>query len=423
MSLPDYDDYSDIDPWDDESRWSEAESQMDGKPQVLIVGAGIGGLMLGNLLLKRGLGILEELKAIGKPSIAAHIYNANQKPLLSLDFSERADLLLLSKIPEENIHLGKKILWFTQDEDGVTIRTSDKKFFHGDILVGADGAYSAVRQSLYKSLKAKGSLPAVDDVPLPFDCVCLVGQTEPMDPEEFPGLKLPNTQCKYVVDGQEYSESSKDHDSFRNSEWGPEQAEAMCKEVRHFKVPIGKEGAIVTMGDLIDKTPKDLISKVMLEEKLFETWFEGRVVLLGDACHKMNPAGGAGAQTAIQDAVALANWISTLQSPTPSDIETIFKEYRAERYPVAKSAFATSQMFKRLGGTSTASTLMRAFFKRIPRWLMKKIISRRDAARPQASFLPLVEDTGKSKPLSQPSLHKTLELFRVQSAAASTTTV
>ncbi|KAF9309489.1 hypothetical protein BG003_009704 [Podila horticola] len=36
------------------------------------------------------------------------------------------------------------------------------------------------------------------------------------------------------------------------------------------------------MGDLIDRTPKELISKVMLEEKLFETWFGGRVVLLGD---------------------------------------------------------------------------------------------------------------------------------------------
>ncbi|KAG0081649.1 hypothetical protein BGZ93_002656, partial [Podila epicladia] len=54
MSLDDYDDYSDFDPWDDESRWSETESQTDGKPKVLIVGAGIGGLMLGNLLLKRG---------------------------------------------------------------------------------------------------------------------------------------------------------------------------------------------------------------------------------------------------------------------------------------------------------------------------------------------------------------------------------
>ncbi|KAG0069260.1 hypothetical protein BGZ92_004709, partial [Podila epicladia] len=396
MSLDDYDDYSDFDPWDDESRWSETESQTDGKPKVLIVGAGIGGLMLGNLLLKRGvpfhiydrmkevkplgsamsigsgvaqvfdqLGILKEFEAMGKPNITAHIYNANHKPLLTLDFSERANLcgsnelvmsrhdlhsLLLRRIPAENLHLGKKILWFTQDEDGVTIRTSDKNFYHGDILVGADGAYSAVRQSLYKSLKAKGSLPAVDDVPLPFDCVCLVGQTEPMDPEEFPGLKLPDTQFSFVVGSQEYSESSKEHDSFRNSEWGPERAEAMCKTVRHFKVPIGKEGAAVTMGDLIDKTPKDLISKVMLEEKLFETWFGGRVVLLGDACHKMNPAGGAGAQTAIQDAVALANWISTLQSPTPSDIETIFKEYRAERYPVAKSAFATSQIFKSLGG-------------------------------------------------------------------------
>lgn len=38
----------------------------------------------------------------------------------------------------------------------------------------------------------------------------------------------------------------------------------------------------MTMGDLIDRTPKELISKVMLEEKLFETWFGGRVVLLGD---------------------------------------------------------------------------------------------------------------------------------------------
>lgn len=65
----------------------------------------------------------------------------------------------------------------------------------------------------------------------------------------------------------------------------------------------------------------------------------------------MNPAGGAGAQAAIQDAVALANWISTLQSPTPSDLETIFKEYRAERYPIAKEAFSTSQMFKNIGGT------------------------------------------------------------------------
>lgn len=35
------------------------------------------------------------------------------------------------------------------------------------------------------------------------------------------------------------------------------------------------------MGDLIDKTPKELISKVMLEEKLLDSWY-GRTALLGD---------------------------------------------------------------------------------------------------------------------------------------------
>lgn len=55
----------------------------------------------------------------------------------------------------------------------------------------------------------------------------------------------------------------------------------MCKEVRNFKLPGGKDGNL-TLGDLIDKTPKDRICKVMLEEKVFTTWHGGRTVLLGD---------------------------------------------------------------------------------------------------------------------------------------------
>ncbi len=75
-------------------------------------------------------------------------------------------------------------------------------------------------------------------------------------------------------------ETSKEHDNFRNSEWGPEAAEAMCNEVRHFPIPNG--GRPTILGSLIDLTPNDLISKVTLEEKVFDTWFAGRAVLLGD---------------------------------------------------------------------------------------------------------------------------------------------
>ncbi|KAF9320544.1 hypothetical protein BG003_005727 [Podila horticola] len=129
------------------------------------------------------------------------------------------------------------------------LRFNDNTTYHGNILVGADGAHSAVRQHLFKILKAKNLLPASDEGDLPFDCVCLVGQTEVMDLEEFLDMKL--AHCKFnSVLGTEYgehyllgsspklnSETSKHNDAFRNSEWGPEAADAMCNEIRHFKIP------------------------------------------------------------------------------------------------------------------------------------------------------------------------------------------
>lgn len=47
------------------------------------------------------------------------------------------------------------------------------------------------------------------------------------------------------------------------------------------------------------------------------------------------------------DAVALANWLSTVQLTEQEEIEKVFKEYCTERYPAAKAAFDTSQMFTR----------------------------------------------------------------------------
>ncbi|KAF9387184.1 hypothetical protein CPB97_002856 [Podila verticillata] len=258
-----------------------------------------------------------------------------------------------------------------QNKDGVMIRCSDNQTHRGDILVGADGAHSAVRQRLYKDLTEKKQLPDSDNVPLPFSCVCLVGQTEVLDPEQYPALKWERSQTNSILGREDFTwavfstiknticwfviqflnkNSSKHNDSFRNSEWGPEAAEVICKEVRHFKVPGGKDGHVITIGELIDKTPKNLISKVMLEEKLFDTWYGGRTVLIGDACHKLSPAAGAGALSAILNTVALANWICSLEEKEPRHLEAIFKEYKAERYPIVKTAFATSQMFKNIGG-------------------------------------------------------------------------
>jgi len=63
----------------------------------------------------------------------------------------------------------------------------------------------------------------------------------------------------------------------------------------------------------------------------------------------MNPAGGMGAINAMQDAIAIANWINVLdRNSTWEDTERAFKEYKAERFPWAHSAFRDSQIMSKL---------------------------------------------------------------------------
>lgn|SRR5690348_4178171 len=56
---------------------------------------------------------------------------------------------------------------------------------------------------------------------------------------------------------------------------------AMCEEVKDFPI-IGGGDKKLTLKDLMDLTPRGHFSKVMLEEKVFETWYSGRTVLIGD---------------------------------------------------------------------------------------------------------------------------------------------
>lgn len=71
--------------------------------------------------------------------------------------------IFASRIPRGKLLFGKKVLSIKQNADGVIIRCSDNSSYQGDILVGADGAYSAVRQTLYKQLSRENKLPQCDE--------------------------------------------------------------------------------------------------------------------------------------------------------------------------------------------------------------------------------------------------------------------
>lgn len=149
---------------------------------------------------------------------------------------------------------------------------------------------------------------------------------------------LPGNRICFSVKEQLNEEITKEA-MFRNSEWTPEFNSKMLKEVYNFPIQHGREGDRKVLGNLIDATDPELISKVFLEVKLFETWYHGRTVLIGDAVHKMPPSAGQGAVNAMEDAVVLANClyeISDGQEVTPERITEAFKDYREQRYSPAK---------------------------------------------------------------------------------------
>ncbi|KAG0349976.1 hypothetical protein BG005_010495 [Podila minutissima] len=451
-----------------------------GRSKVIIAGAGLAGLTLGILLQKANipfhvfeksrefkplgaaivlgssvaplyhqLSIFDEFVARAKRYTGMGMYTENLKLVHTMDNTpiekalqyqeyviSRTDLhdLLLSHVPKERIHMGKRIESFDQSKENITVRFTDDTTYQGDILVGADGAYSAVRRHMYQALKEKSTLPTTDEQPLPFDCVCLVGQTTELDPEEFPEVNVVDVPFNSVLGGERSrctwtvfitkqkkvcwmvikflrKDELAASEVYRSRDWGADAAEAMCKEVRGFKVPGGKSGQ-QTLGDYIDRTPKECIGKVRLEEIVFETWFNGRAVLIGDACHKMGPASGIGTLVAMHDAVTLANWISTLQMPAISDLEHVFNEYRAERYPIAKEALKRSQFFTKAIGRYALTNIIRGVLKKMPGWLWRRTLLKMCGQRPQASFLPLITEPGKVKAQSQPSMKKTRAIHR-----------
>ncbi|KAF9123106.1 hypothetical protein BGW39_009254 [Mortierella sp. 14UC] len=467
------------------------ERNSNGQPTVLIVGAGLGGLMLGALLEKADipytifertaqvkplgsallvgpnmmplfaqLGIEEEFIALGRPTPKITVNREGGPPLYIVSSLPQVKYtgyysyivarplfydLMLKQVPAHKIHFNKRVLTISDKEDRVKIQTSDNCVYEGDILVGADGAYSAVRQRMYEALKQEGRLPKSDQEDLPFHSTCLVGQTEPIDLKDFPEFQEPlcsfyntmgknsphtwvvfataqKTLCYMVIHhlDKASSKAAEEH-RFResdNAQWGPHAAQAMVDETRHFPLAIGTKK--MTMGDLYDITPKDRISKVMLEEKVFQTWHSGRIVLLGDACHKLNPSGGHGAITAMHDAIAIANHVYALPAhASTKEIEKSFEEYRNERIVPVTESYNTSKSFSKIMERGIVGMISLFLFKNIPLWLLNIIYKRQVLTRPQAGFLEEVPLKGSVPAVVSPSTEKARAIYKKRMTAVS----
>ncbi|KAF9142597.1 hypothetical protein BG015_000747 [Linnemannia schmuckeri] len=433
----------------------------DGRnPHVMIVGAGLAGLLLGILLDHAGipykiyerakevkplgavmtlnagvfpaleqLGLYEELVKLSLPVTRTSVFHGDMTEIITLK-TKLADVigydhivfprpefydLVLSRVPREKIHFSKKVLSMEQNKEGVMIRCSDRTTYHGDILVGADGAYSGVRQALYKRMDKAGTLPPSDLDELNKGYICMVGTTRPLDPAKYSGVEgkdasiyqivgrnsnyswsvftIPGNRICWSVKLQLLTVKEATQHKFKNSEWGSDTSDPMIKEVRDFLIPMGG-----TMGDLIDSSPRETISRVFLEDKLFDTWHHGRTLL---------PSAGLGAVTAMQDAVVLANCIYEMKGLKLEDIDEAFVEFKNERYPKLQAQYSASQTTaKLLYGQGWFDKFLRVVvFSLLPESFKLKGAYKGMEFRPQASFIPQVPVRGTAPVLPQkPSL-------------------
>ncbi|KAG0380963.1 hypothetical protein BGX24_002183 [Mortierella sp. AD032] len=419
----------------------------DSPPTVMIVGAGLGGLTLAILLQRAGFeyqifekateirpfGLYEQFLAIAKPVNHITLHKSQgMRRMGAIDIEEhiersgysslvcsRPDLydLLVSQIPKSRIFFGKRVLSLVQGDNGAQIQTADGCVYEADILVGADGGYSAVRQAMYERMKKKGIIPSVDLEKMELNHTTMVGVTRPLDLEMYPLLKesqksgfsradwvighgpftwsyfsLTNNRIGWGFGTQILTdELQMENDTSKLSEWGPESTQALCAQIQDYEVPIGG-----TMGDLIHATPRDSISRMMLEEKLFETWHHQRTVLIGDACHRISPYSGQGPVNAMEDAVILANAIYEIRAVNSENITKAFQEYYDERYPHAVEQLRFSKLFTMLmAGQTWKESLMRRFvMSHASKYFQRRNFAKTLNYRPQASFLPRVPDRG-----------------------------
>ncbi|KAF9181727.1 hypothetical protein BGZ51_005230 [Haplosporangium sp. Z 767] len=435
--------------------------------KVLIVGAGVGGLMMGLCLERAGidyvilerlqqlqvplsaiqlsanslrvieqLGILEEVMKISKPVSMIKLRKHNMSVVGKMDATytkeryghyscivQRTEFckILISRLAPGKVLWGQYVLEVVNGNAGVQCRCANGHVEQADIMIGADGAHSAVRQNLYNNLRSKGLLPKADTESLKFKLNAIVGMTDSLDLERYPavggrfsevnivvGKDTPYTlwlspasdnKVAWCVAGDLLTPEGSNNATFKQSEFGPEAVNAVCALVQDVEIPWGG-----TLGDIIAFTPRECIAKLMVEEKHYKTWYHGRTVLIGEACHKFTPFSGQGAEQAILDVICLSNLLYRLSDhPSHQEFCAAFETYHNQRSPIAKSAIQVSNNMSHLMNSQglTADVKRKIIFN-LPEWIKNASVDKIQV-RPLLDYLPAVEDRGYKKSVNLPS--------------------
>lgn len=340
-------------------------AQESKQARIAIVGAGIGGLTAATTLARAGFAVdvyeqaarfarvgagiqmlPNAMKALRRLGLEEHLRDIAFAPISHLDRDwdsgavtndmpmpedrfgapylclHRADLhaALAQLVPEERVHLGKKLVDLQPSSNGVQLQFADGTRANADAVVAADGIHSLIRERMLGP-----------DSPIHRGRVAYRAV--------FPAALL----------------NGKDLGPSRTKWWGPDRHIVIYYTTRkrdevYFVTSVPEPVDWLTpeswsaKGDMVELRSKyvgfheDVVAVLeacpdchkwaILERDPLPRWSDGRTVLIGDACHPMTPYMAQGGATSIEDAVVLARSLAE-----SSSFETAFALYEAHRKP------------------------------------------------------------------------------------------
>ena len=211
---------------------------------------------------------------------------------------------------------GCEVIDFSQDDDGVSIRTADGRELAAQYVVGADGGRSRVRKS------AGIDFPGWD-------------ATRSTLTAEVRFATEPPAGIHYDEAGVHAVSRLADGETFRVI-----SAERQLRSSGEATLAELSVALIDAFGTDFGVHSPTWISRFTDATRQAADYRRGRVLLVGDAAHIHYPAGGQGLGLGIQDAVNLG-WklAQVVKGISP---ESLLDTYRSERHPVGARALAHS---------------------------------------------------------------------------------
>ncbi|NJP07873.1 MAG: FAD-binding monooxygenase [Chloroflexaceae bacterium] len=238
------------------------------------------------------------------------------QPMLLLRWST-LQTTLASFLPAEQVHLNHRCTGLTHHDQGVTVHVEAGHTIEANLVIGADGINSTVRQCIL------GDGPPHHTGRISWRAI--LSYQHPMLPaDEAVFLVAPdrNILIVRIGEGDIFWSATARADTALNDDLN-----ARTIKERVLAAYTGWAEAVPAI--IAATEPQVIIERPICDRPPGPTWSTTHATLLGDAAHPMVPTLGQGANTAFEDAYELAECI--VHAPTIADALSAYEQRRVQR--------------------------------------------------------------------------------------------